>query len=151
MDLHAGVLEIYQVSKPRYRQNMNPENKFYRFLQLFTFLMTVIAAVASLRIMYSVGSNQKSILLIVLFTGWVLSAFIAMLVVNLVSGRLNDKQQLLAHVLIIILNLGSVAAYNGMFSTPEMKPAAVFLIFPLISWMIIGIGFLVIRRQLQEK
>ena len=112
-------------------------------------MLTVIAAVASLRVMYSVGSNQQSILLIALFTGWVLSAFFAMLVVNLVSSRLNDKPQLLAHILIIILNLASVVAYSGVFSIPDTRPAAIFLIVPLGTWVVIGIGFLVLKKQLQ--
>ncbi|HRI80033.1 MAG TPA: hypothetical protein PLR06_10905 [Cyclobacteriaceae bacterium] len=120
-----------------------------RFLQQFTFLLTVIAAVASLRVMYSVGSDQESILLIVLFTGWVISAFIALLILNLVLGRLKFKLQIVVHILTVVINITAVLLYNGLFNLPDMKPAAIFLIVPFGMWVILLVSFLLLRRHLR--
>ena len=58
-----------------------------KFLALFALLMGIAGAVISLWFMYNAGRNQPSVLLIILFTLWVLSPFIGLLVLNNISKR----------------------------------------------------------------
>jgi len=48
--------------------------------------------------------------------------------------------------LAIITTILSVVGYSGLFNTPETKTAFVFLVIPLLSWVIIAISFFIAQR-----
>src|SRR4051812_26134955 len=100
----------------------------------------------SLYYMFNASRNQKSIILIILFTGWVLSPFIGFFIANKISNRLISFARVLLYTSAIIVTIGSVIAYAGVFDTNQTKPAAKFLIVPLISWVLLAITILITRR-----
>jgi hypothetical protein len=50
-------------------------------------------------------------------------------------------------VLMLFLSLGSLAAYSGTFSQPTTRPAFMFLVIPLISWLLMMIVIPITRRM----
>jgi MFS family permease len=93
--------------------------------------------------MFNVGRNQKSILLIVLFTGWVLSPFIGFFLAHKISKHWTFPTRASHYWLMIILVIFSLVVYSGTFYTPKTKPASMFLIIPLISWLLLIITAIV--------
>jgi hypothetical protein len=106
----------------------------------------LIGAVCSLALMLQVGRGQKSILLLILFTGWVLSPFVAIAAANFRSNRWPRPGAL--HRTTLVVTLASIAIYSyAAFGPPIAKPAFIFLMVPLSSWLLLAIVFVAARRS----
>ena len=118
-------------------------------------LIVVLAgAAASLILMFNAGRNQKSILLIILFTIWVLSPFTALLIANVIAKRWTIPTRISFYLLMLFITLGSLLGYSGSLNPPGTKPAFKFLIVPMVSWLLIVIVFLIAgsrSRKLARK
>ncbi len=112
-------------------------NKFLNISRFLSFLIILAAAAGSLGFMLHTGKNNRSAFLLILFTTWVLSPFVALLVSNVVSKDWPVSTRLTLFSLMVLVSLSSLAVYGGLLTAPGMKPAAPFLIFPLISWILI--------------
>jgi len=108
----------------------------YGFLRIIALIVLVVGAAGSLILMFNAGSNQKSILLIVLFTGWVLSPFIALLVADIISKRWLLKPRVTLYFLMLFITLVSLLGYSGALNVPHTKPAFKFLIVPVVLWVL---------------
>ena len=115
-------------------------------LQIMAIIFAFIGAIGSLYFMFKAGRNQKSILLIVLFTGWVLSPFLGMLWATKTSNRWIIPARESIYWLMIILAIGSLVAYSGALLPSGTKTAFIFLVAPFTSWVVIVIGILISRR-----
>jgi len=113
------------------------KNKSLRLLRAIALIAVVAGAVTSLGITLYKGRNNPSALLMILFAGWVLSPFLALLVANVLSQRWSVPTRVTLYILMLIITLGSLLGYGGAFSSPETKNAFVFLVAPLISWILI--------------
>jgi hypothetical protein len=51
----------------------------------------------------------------------------------------------------ILLSIGSVVGYSGVLSPAGMKPAFIFLVIPLISWVLIMIIITVTISRARKK
>lgn len=107
-------------------------------------------AVVSMGLVLHAGRNNNSVLLVTLFVFWVLSPFIALLVVNVVTNSWSVITRVALYPLMIVLTLGSLISYSGV-SPPGTKPAAVFLVVPLISWLLIAIVILITRSLSRSR
>ena len=116
------------------------------FLRPIALAVVAVGAVGSLYLMFSASRHQNSIILIALFTGWVLSPFVGLFITNKFSNRWTGNARSSLYWLMIILTIFSLVAYGGAFNTPRTKNAFVFLVVPLISWLLIAIVILIARR-----
>ncbi len=116
------------------------------FLGTITLIVAFVGAVASLYFMFTAGRKQNFIILLALFTAWILSPFVGLFISNKISSRWTAPARASLYWLTIILTISSLVAYSGAFNTPETKNAFRFLIFPLISWFLIMIVFLIARK-----
>jgi hypothetical protein len=112
----------------------------------------VAGAAGSLGLMFRVGARQNSLLLIVLFTGWVLSPFVALALAELALTRWSGLTRATLHSLMVVLAAGSVAIYADVtFGPPRPQPAFMFLMVPFGSWLllttVVPIAALVSRRR----
>ena len=105
-------------------------------------IAAVIGAVGSVGMMLSVGERNRQILfLIILFAGWVSSPFVALVVADIVGKRWSLFTRATLRWLMLVLALGSLAIYGSLVSSPpSVKPAAVFLMVPLASWLLMAIA-----------
>ena len=115
-------------------------------LRTVALILLVLGAVGSLYFMFNVSRNQKSILLIVLFTGWILSPFVGLFLVDKFSKRWTVNIRASFYWLMIILTIVSLVGYSGVLNAPKTKNAFVFLVIPFISWLLITISILIARR-----
>ena len=113
------------------------------FLRTTALIVALVGAVGSLYFMFSAGREQKSIILLGLFTAWVLSPYVGLFISNKISNRWTVPARRLLYWFIIVLTIGSLVTYSGAFNTPETKNAFVFLIFPMILWFLIVTVFLI--------
>jgi hypothetical protein len=108
-------------------------------LRIVALTAGLAGALGSLSFVLHTGRNNDSVLLVLLFVAWVLSPFIALFVANLVSMRWPAFTRVILYCLIIFLTVGSLLSYSGTLRLPGKKPAFVFLVVPLLSWIIIAI------------
>jgi len=116
-------------------------------LRTVALTIVLIGAAVSLFFMFNAGRNQKSILLIALFTAWVLSPFVGLFILNKISSRWTvTPARTSVFCLMIILTMGSVVAYSGVLMPPDTKTAFIFLVAPLAAWILIVTTFLIARK-----
>jgi len=117
-------------------------------------IITLTGAFGSLGFVLNAGRNNSSVLLVTLFVIWTLSPFLALLIANSVSKSWSVLMRSLLYVLMIVLSVGSVVAYSGLLSFPNMKPAFLYLFVPLVSWLliltVIPIAVFQSRRQVRK-
>ncbi len=107
----------------------------------------LVGTVGSLYFMFKTGSNQKSILLLGLFTAWVLSPFVGILFTYRLSKRGTEKMSTWLYWTIIILTAASLTVYSGILTLSQTPPAFIFLFIPFLSWLIILTILLIAKRQ----
>ena len=122
----------------------------YNLLRIIALIVLFAGAIGSLVLMFNAGRDQKSILLIVLFTGWVLSPFVGLFIADMISKRSLSKTRLAIYLLILFITLASLIFYSGKLNVPGTKPAFKFLIVPLISWVLILV-IVPIKRKRSSK
>ena len=113
--------------------------------------VVLLGAVGSLYFMFNVGSNQKSVLLLALFTAWVLSPFVGLFVATKISNRWTVVTRSSLYLLMILLSIGSLVAYSGALTPSGTKPAFIFLVIPFVSWLLIVIVIPIVRRWSRNR
>ena len=91
-------------------------------------------------------------LLVLLIGGWVLAPFMALLWANLVSNRWPVPARATLYGVMLVVAVGSLAAYLvDALGPPRGKAAFVFVAVPLGSWLLMAIAVpiaaLVSRRR----
>ena len=102
--------------------------------------MAVLAeAVGSLGFLLHAGRRTPRLLL-VLFVLWVMSPCMTLVWANLVSKRWSVVTRAALYTVMLVLTLVSLAIHGDVaFWFPGAKPAAVFLMVPLASWLFTAI------------
>src|SRR6476619_2822134 len=101
-------------------------------------IAVLIGAVGSLVLMFNASRNQRSIFLVLLFTVWVVSPFIGLLVGNRISKRQSALSRVIFSWLTIVLIIGSLVVYSGILNPPGTKAGFIFLVVPFTSWCLWG-------------
>src|ERR1019366_803038 len=117
---------------------MQPQKSPTSFLSRSASLFAVVAgAVGSVGMMLRVGHRNPSIVLMVLFTIWVLSPFVCLVVAAALSRRWSGAMRATLHGVMLVLTVASLAIYGRVaFGAPVARPAFAFLVVPLGSWLV---------------
>ena len=103
-------------------------------------ILLAAGAFGSVGCMGFVGRHQRSVLLLVLFTVWVLSPFAALAVGVALSNRWSVPIRRTLYTLTIVVALGSLAVYGTIaFGPPRPQPAFYFIVVPPACWGLIAI------------
>lgn len=130
------------------RSRVGSEGRFLRFSRALAVAAVVAGAAGSITLMLAAGSRQRSSVLIGLFTGWVLSPFVGLWWAGVVSRCWPAFIRATLYGLMLILTGTSLALYGGILPMPSgSRPAAVFLLVPLGSWVLIAIVAFGLRRR----
>jgi hypothetical protein len=106
-------------------------------------VFTVLGGSAgSLGFAVQTGRYNESLVLLLLFAGWVVTPFIALLLVNAVAGRWSSLKRLILYSVMMLITVASLILYSGLWTPTGAKPAFVFVMVPLLSWFVMGIAFL---------
>ena len=115
-----------------------------RFLRLPVLIAAPIGAAGSLVFMFRVGHRNQSVVLMILFTAWVLAPFLAMVWANRHSERWPARPRTVLRVIILLLTPGLLLAYGTVaLGAPRAQPAFMFLVAPLCSLLLIGMALLI--------
>lgn len=108
-------------------------------LRLIAVVVVIAGAGISLALVLRAGRHNHSFLLPVLFAGWVLSPFMGLLVANIVSKCWSIVTRATIYSLMLFLTVGSLVSYTGVWIPNGMRLTAVFLLVPLLSWILMVI------------
>jgi hypothetical protein len=122
-------------------------SSYNNLLQKSALAALLAGAIGSLYFMFSAGRHQKSFVLIALFTGWVLSPFLGLFAASELFKQWSSRNRLSLNILMIIIVIGSLIAYSGVWVPPGTKPAFIFLVNPLVSWLLLVTFIMIIRRS----
>ena len=109
-------------------------------LQTVALTVAGAGAAGSVGLTLYAGRNNSSLLLPLLFVLWVLSPFVGLLIAHIVSKRWSFTARRTLYLLMLILPPFSLLSYSGIFSVIAAKPAFVFLMVPLLSWLLMAIA-----------
>jgi len=129
---------------------MTPEkssNTSIHLLHTIALIVLFVGTVSSLGLTLYTGRHNASVLLLVLFAGWVFSPFMALLVANVVSKHWSVLARVTLYWLMLGITVGSLLGYSGVLSPPGAKPAFIFLVVPLISWLLMAIAIPIARYR----
>jgi hypothetical protein len=128
-------MESTKSSKVKLEQESNTTRLIHR-LAVFTVLA---GAGGSIGFTLHQGRHNGSLLLILLFAGWVVAPFIALLLINAGTKRWPLFARMTLYGLMVAVTLGSLVLYSGLWSPPKAKAAFVFLLVPLLTWSVMGV------------
>jgi len=97
----------------------------------------VAGAAASTALMLRAGARQRSLLLILLFTAWVLSPFLALALANLRAARWTPRLRGALHGAMIGVTAVSLTVYGFHAVRGSMKAGFVYLFGPAMCWLLI--------------
>ena len=120
-------------------------------LRTVALILLAIGSIGTLFFMLKTGRNQKSIILIGLFTVWVLSPFVGLFIANQVTSIWTVITRQLLYWLMTGLTIVSLIAYSGLVKLPYKKPAFIYLAFPFVSWLVILSIFLIAKKLSHKK
>lgn len=116
-----------------------PEPGFLGGLRATALIAVLVGSVGSLGLMLHAGRNAPW-LLIVLFTFWVLSPFIALALASVISKRWSVPTRATLYMVMLVLTAGSLAIYGAdALRPPHAQAAFVFVAVPAASWLLIAI------------
>jgi ACR3 family arsenite efflux pump ArsB len=97
-------------------------------------------AAGSVLLMMRAGSHQRSILLLSLFTGWVLSPFIALALANVRSPNWQPVTRTALYGVMLGVSFISLSVYTLHALIPGMKAGFIYLVVPAACWVLIAIA-----------
>ena len=117
-----------------------PEARFLSVLRAAAAIALLVGAVGSVGLMLREGHRNPSRLLIILFTFWVLSPFMVLVLANVVSKRWSVLNRATLYVVMLVITFGSLAIYCALaFGPLRAKTRFVFLVVPAASWLLMAI------------
>lgn len=106
-------------------------------LSLAALIALPAGAVGSLGFMLKVGQHNQSLILLALFTLWVLSPFVALALAGMVSKKWSAPTRTTLYCVMLVLSLISPVIYgNVALGPPRPQPAFFFLVVPFGSWLL---------------
>jgi hypothetical protein len=121
-----------------------------RFLRKTALILVLTGAVVSLILTFIAGHNNNALILTFLFAVWVLSPYTAFLMSDVISKSWSVLCRSALYCLMVVLTLGSLLLYSGILKFHSVKPAFVFIIVPLISWILLII-IIPLNERLSRK
>ena len=117
-----------------------PEGGFLGLLRAVALIALVVGATGSLGFMLRAGQHTPRLLL-VLFTIWVLSPFVALLWANMVSKLWSVVTRATLYCVTLVITLGSLAIYGELVDLrpPGSANAFLFVAVPPITLLLITI------------
>lgn len=100
----------------------------------------VAGAAGSVLLMMRAGARQRSIVLILLFTGWVLSPFLALALANARSAGWQPLTRTALYGAMLGVSFISMSVYGLHALIPGMKSGFIYLVVPGACWVLIAVA-----------
>jgi hypothetical protein len=116
-----------------------PDGGFLGLLHAVALIAIVVGAGGSVGLMLWIGHRNPSRVLLGLFVIWDLSPFVALLLADMLSKRWSVITRATLHIVMLVIALSSLALYGDVVLRRRPQPAFMFLVVPLISWLLMTI------------
>jgi len=100
----------------------------------------VAGAAGSVALMMRAGARQRSVLLIFLFTGWVLSPFLVLALANVRASAWQPVTRTALYCAMLGVSFISLSVYALHALMPGMKAGFVYLVVPGACWVLIAMA-----------
>jgi len=111
-----------------------------RVLRVAALIALAVGTVGSVALMLRTSPNMPT-LNIVLIGLWVISPFVLLALCDARAKRWPLLHRPTIHILALVLAVVSLSVYQSVaFGPPRPKPAALFVLIPPISWVVIATG-----------
>jgi hypothetical protein len=118
-----------------------PENAFSRLPRVMALIAMLLGAGGSFGLMLYAARGQRSILLMALFTAWVLAPFFGLTCAYVASKGWAAPMPRALYRVILFVTAGSLAIYgNVALGTLRAKSGFIFLVVPAGTWLLIAIA-----------
>lgn len=123
-------------------------------LRTTALIALIVGAVGSVGLMLRAGRSAP-LLLLVLFTGWVLSPFVALAAAHVVSKRWSALTRAALYAAALVVAVATLVIYGYVaLGPPRERNAPVFVLIPPLSWLLIAVAistaaFISARRSRQ--
>ena len=108
-------------------------------LRAVSMIALMAGAAGSVGFMLRVGHHNNSQILLLLFGIWVLSPFTALVLADVFWKPGSVPTHATLYGVMLVVTLGSLAIYGYVaLGPPRAKPASLFLVVPLVSWLFIA-------------
>jgi hypothetical protein len=99
-------------------------------------LAVVVGAIGAVALMLYVGRRNQHYWLLVLFAGWDAAPFLALGIAELYGTGWSPATRATLYIVTVIIAIGSLAFYVDVVVRPRPQPAAMFLLIPIASWLL---------------
>jgi hypothetical protein len=96
-------------------------------------------AAGSVALMLRAGSRQRSVILLLLFSGWVVSPFLALALANLRAPRWAPHMRAAIYTAMISVPCLALAIYGMDAAFGLGKAGFIYLVVPAGCWVVIGL------------
>jgi FtsH-binding integral membrane protein len=122
-------------------------------LRTASLIAAAVGALGSVCLMLMAGLHPP-VLLVVLFIGWVLAPFAALVLAIILSRRWSEFTKNTVYAVTFVVAICSLAVYGYVLVRPAAsQPAFPYVAVPLLSWLLIfasvAVSALVSRRKEQ--
>jgi len=104
-------------------------------------LALAAGAAGSVLLMMRAGARQRSIVLVLLFTGWVLSPFLALALANVRAAAWQPVTRTALYGAMLGVSFISLSVYTLHALIPGMKSGFIYLVVPGACWVLIAMAF----------
>ena len=101
-------------------------------------IVLAIGAAGSLGLMVYAGRHNRSVVLILLFTGWVSSPFVALAILERWANRWRPMLRAAFYGVMFAVALGSLLVYTFDALRPRPQAAFFYVLVPPAMWVIGG-------------
>ena len=118
-----------------------PENseKKHKLLRIIAMTGLLVGAFVSLGLMLYVGRSNKSVVLMMVFTIWVLSPFVTGILLNRVSVHWTTTMHTKLYLAMLLIALGSMIIYTLIVLNQPPQPAFYFMVTPFVSLLLLAL------------
>ena len=128
----------------------NSKSSNQNILRSISLITLLLSTIGSMYFMFHAGSNQKSLVLIGLFTAWVFAPFVGLFVLNRLAQPITAKTSTSVYYTTVVLSVTSLIIYSGAVTPAQTKPAFTFLVVPFLSWVVLLSLYFILKRQYRK-
>ncbi len=130
------------IAKPGASQTKSPDR-----LRAAALIALPVGAVGAAGLTLRAGARNPSLILKLLFLGWVLSPFVGLAWSWVASKRWGRYTQTALYIVMLVIVTASLGIYGYVvWGPPIAKPASVFLLLPPASWVLLACALLNAKR-----
>jgi hypothetical protein len=102
-------------------------------------LAVVVGAIGSVALMLYIGRRNQHYWLLVMFVVWDAAPFLALGFLDFnAAARWSAATRAALYIVTLIVTVVSLGAYVDVVVRPRPQPAALFLIMPVVAWLLMA-------------